>query len=752
MLFKISSPSSSSSCRGTAGGECEALMPPPPAPSSFSSSSSLYERNLPPILSPEVAASQLGSCSLLLLNLPSSPLTSSSSSSPSSPPPPPPKVGLDCALWTIGPNFSGVKCIQPGCHFLYSLPSSSTPSRLKVSSEGRDDHDEKDEGSGEKNSSSAFECLYTSMKVDDVVGECLDNTQKGIRGEFIYFSPHSVCVRRWNPLKMRFEKLKDEEEEERYRRAVRRLEMDRYLGVYPQQYVPMWSVLTDWISRSCLERIEPLQKIFSPFSQPVSEAEEKLLGGSSGHPSKETSTVKARQKGKGEQEKMKKERNDDRSSSSSSSPRGHEEEQRDIEMKEEGDKEGDKENEDEEEEEEDLDKMMSSGIERFYFTDIPSIQKTALSIALQCQLQARKRGASPAEAIEAASRVLTIEAMDGSSSLLSILEQVQEELNTREGEEKDEEKEEGESEEDQEKKKKVAKENANRRAADPPHMNVQEDSEETNNEEEEEKTQKGKEKEEEEKEESMNEEGSCKGDDIYRKLIEEEKVSWRRIRKRTWRNLLGEFQLSYIAFLLAHRYDAFEQWKKLLQLLCQSERAVYRLPEMYLSLIRVVYCQLEQCPSEFLEDALLQKSFLTSSALSLVVVCSGLTHQDRRESPGDYLNNVEAAEKTRSKEVQSHPEIANEGEEERGVDKRQAKKKEKHKKMELLQQIEERAGWLRQLLEKIMPRTHEKGDQACEEFLAKTADPSLLFLDEEDQPIIVDEEDLKRAEVSIADE
>lgn len=175
-----------------------------------------------------------------------------------------------------------------------------------------------------------------------------------------------------------------------------------------------------------------------------------------------------------------------------------------------------------------------------------------------------------------------------------------------------------------------------------------------------------------------------------------------------------------------------------------------------MSLIRVVYCQLEQCPSEFLEDALLQKSFLTSSALSLVVICMDLLPGEGTEE--DQLHaRRSAAVRTRAGTTEdsrhTHPRrpgqrgAEGEGEEEPPrVEKR--KKKQREAKRQLLRQVEERAGWLKQLLQRIVPRPHERGDRACQEFV-RNADASLLFLDEEDQPVVVDEKELERAGVSL---
>ena len=80
-------------------------------------------------------------------------------------------------------------------------------------------------------------------------------------------------------------------------------------------------------------------------------------------------------------------------------------------------------------------------------------------------------------------------------------------------------------------------------------------------------------------------------------------------------------RLSYIAFLLGQNFDGFEQWRALLQLLCNCEEAVLRRPDLYAELLRSFFSQLSQAPSDLFGDDLTKENFMGSCALQLLEVC-----------------------------------------------------------------------------------------------------------------------------------
>ncbi|KAM4087771.1 hypothetical protein ACB094_07G021000 [Castanea mollissima] len=119
-------------------------------------------------------------------------------------------LGIDTQMFSVGPAFKGVKMIPPASHFLYY--SSST----------RDGKD-----------------------------------FSPIIGFFIHAAPSEVIVRRWDQQQERLVKV-PEEEEERYCQAVKSLEFDRQLGPYNLSQYGDWKHLSNYITKSIIERIEPI--------------------------------------------------------------------------------------------------------------------------------------------------------------------------------------------------------------------------------------------------------------------------------------------------------------------------------------------------------------------------------------------------------------------------------------------------------------------------------------------------------------
>ncbi|XP_059643332.1 uncharacterized protein LOC132285182 [Cornus florida] len=119
-------------------------------------------------------------------------------------------VGIDTQMFSVGPSFMGIKMIPPGHHFVY----------------------------------------YSSSNRDG-------NEFSPITGFFIDSSPSEVIVRKWDQQEERLVKLA-EEEEERYSQAVRSLEFDRQLGPYTLSQHGDWKRLSNYITKSIIERIEPI--------------------------------------------------------------------------------------------------------------------------------------------------------------------------------------------------------------------------------------------------------------------------------------------------------------------------------------------------------------------------------------------------------------------------------------------------------------------------------------------------------------
>lgn len=78
-------------------------------------------------------------------------------------------------------------------------------------------------------------------------------------------------------------------------------------------------------------------------------------------------------------------------------------------------------------------------------------------------------------------------------------------------------------------------------------------------------------------------------------------------------DILGEIQFSFICFLIGQVYDAFDQWKKLVHLLCSSEEALEKHSELYQNFITVLHFQVKEIPEDFFVDIVSQDNFLTST-------------------------------------------------------------------------------------------------------------------------------------------
>lgn len=118
--------------------------------------------------------------------------------------------GIDTQVFSVGPAFKGIKMIPPGVHFVFY--SSSTRDGKEFSP---------------------------------------------ITGFFIDAGYSQVVVRMWDQQEERLIKV-PEEEEERYRQAVRSFEFDKHLGPYDLSLYADWKRLSNYVTKSTIERLEPI--------------------------------------------------------------------------------------------------------------------------------------------------------------------------------------------------------------------------------------------------------------------------------------------------------------------------------------------------------------------------------------------------------------------------------------------------------------------------------------------------------------
>lgn len=74
--------------------------------------------------------------------------------------------------------------------------------------------------------------------------------------------------------------------------------------------------------------------------------------------------------------------------------------------------------------------------------------------------------------------------------------------------------------------------------------------------------------------------------------------------KRNYRNdyvsLLGELQCCFLLFVYAHVYEGFEQWRRLVELLCSCDEALITNSQLYSHFLTILHFQLNIIPIDFL--------------------------------------------------------------------------------------------------------------------------------------------------------
>ncbi|XP_073116266.1 uncharacterized protein [Elaeis guineensis] len=118
--------------------------------------------------------------------------------------------GIDTQMFSVGPNFKGIKMVPPGPHFIYYSPSNKEGNEF----------------------SPTVGCFLTTQ-------------------------PAEVVVRRWHQQDERLMKL-SEDEEYRYSDAAKRFEFDQQLGPYALDHYGAWKQLSSYITKNVIERIEPI--------------------------------------------------------------------------------------------------------------------------------------------------------------------------------------------------------------------------------------------------------------------------------------------------------------------------------------------------------------------------------------------------------------------------------------------------------------------------------------------------------------
>ena len=103
------------------------------------------------------------------------------------------------------------------------------------------------------------------------------------------------------------------------------------------------------------------------------------------------------------------------------------------------------------------------------------------------------------------------------------------------------------------------------------------------------------------------------------------------------RELLAELQFAFLAFLVGQNYDSFEQWKRLVVLLCSCDQGIVDHPALFRDFLGDLYFQMKEVPRDFFVDIVSSSNFLCSSLHTLFTnikdsgnACSELKERSRK--------------------------------------------------------------------------------------------------------------------------
>ncbi|ETO27330.1 hypothetical protein RFI_09802 [Reticulomyxa filosa] len=86
--------------------------------------------------------------------------------------------------------------------------------------------------------------------------------------------------------------------------------------------------------------------------------------------------------------------------------------------------------------------------------------------------------------------------------------------------------------------------------------------------------------------------------------------------------LLAEMQYSFVCFLIGRTLSGLEQWKRIVDLLCNCEEGVELYKDLYLKFIRIISIQLKELPDDFFTNELTSTNFLNKSLHNLMQILS----------------------------------------------------------------------------------------------------------------------------------
>ena len=106
-----------------------------------------------------------------------------------------------------------------------------------------------------------------------------------------------------------------------------------------------------------------------------------------------------------------------------------------------------------------------------------------------------------------------------------------------------------------------------------------------------------------------------------------------------WESLIGELQYAFINLMIGENLAGFEQWKSLLILLLSCETALRTIPDLFMSLIPVLYQQFLQL-GDISSDPFIQTSFIPRLANDFLALLSDSTLQPALYTRGQKLQRL----------------------------------------------------------------------------------------------------------------
>ncbi|ANQ10123.1 Uncharacterized protein PCOAH_00037770 [Plasmodium coatneyi] len=102
--------------------------------------------------------------------------------------------------------------------------------------------------------------------------------------------------------------------------------------------------------------------------------------------------------------------------------------------------------------------------------------------------------------------------------------------------------------------------------------------------------------------------------------------------------ILGEFQFAYILFHLGFNYQSFVQWRKLFELLSNSQHLVTNFPDFFGEALRVISIHLSYLSDDFFDNT--ENSFILFGVYNIYEIVSGVG--DVQEGITNLMNSIDS--------------------------------------------------------------------------------------------------------------